>query len=72
MAPEVVKQMRYTRKADIWSFGCLVIEMLTGTHPWPAIGQVEALYKIGSYAIPEIPEEASDEGREFLLQTFQL
>ena len=72
MAPEVVKQMRYTRKADIWSFGCLVIEMLSGTHPWAEKTQVEAILSIGSYAKPDIPESATDEGKDFLMQSLEL
>lgn len=31
MAPETVKSMEYTRFSDIWSLGCTVIEMSTGT-----------------------------------------
>lgn len=34
MAPEVIKEIPYGRQIDIWSIGCLVIEMLTGEHPW--------------------------------------
>jgi mitogen-activated protein kinase kinase kinase len=40
MAPEVVKQTSYTRKADIWSLGCLVVEMISGTHPWANLNQM--------------------------------
>ena len=46
MAPEVVKQTTYTRKADIWSVGCLVVEMLTGEHPWAQLSQMQAIFKV--------------------------
>ncbi|KAK6843815.1 hypothetical protein PG987_004675 [Apiospora arundinis] len=73
MAPEVVKQTSYTRKADIWSLGCLVVEMMTGTHPFPDCSQLQAIFKIGGgRASPTIPDTASPEAIEFLNQTFEL
>lgn len=73
MAPEVIKQTSYTRKADIWSLGCLVVEMMTGTHPFPDCTQLQAIFKIGgTKAHPTIPDHASDEAKQFLVQTFEL
>ncbi|KAM0507790.1 hypothetical protein ACHAQF_003629 [Verticillium nonalfalfae] len=73
MAPEVVKQTSYTRKADIWSLGCLVVEMMTGSHPFPDCTQMQAIFKIGgAMAAPTIPEHASPEAQKFLAQTFEI
>ncbi|KAJ7709866.1 hypothetical protein B0H17DRAFT_915161 [Mycena rosella] len=72
MAPEVVKQSGHTRKADIWSVGCLVVEMLTGEHPWATLTQMQAIFKIGSSAKPTIPSDISSDAQDFLLRTFEL
>ncbi|KAL2181283.1 kinase-like domain-containing protein [Thermothelomyces heterothallicus CBS 202.75] len=73
MAPEVVKQTSYTRKADIWSLGCLIVEMMTGQHPFPDCTQLQAIFKIGgAKATPTIPEHASEEAKQFLTQTFEI
>jgi mitogen-activated protein kinase kinase kinase len=49
MAPEVVKQTLHSSAADIWSVGCLVVEMLTGEHPWAQLTQMQAIFKARRY-----------------------
>lgn len=87
MAPEVVKQTSYTSKADIWSVGCLVVEMLTGTHPWADLTQMQAIFRvrrlvkrgqcadtfqIGSLARPATPSDISSDAADFLRLTFEI
>lgn len=73
MAPEVVRQTAHTKKADIWSLGCLVVEMFIGAHPFPDCSQLQAIFAIGSnQARPPAPEHVSPEAKEFLDMTFQL
>jgi serine/threonine protein kinase len=37
MAPEVFEE-KYSTKADIWSVGCVAIQMLSGSPPWKDLG----------------------------------
>lgn len=68
MAPEVIKQAGYGRKADIWSLGCTVIEMLTADHPWKGYAPMPACFAIvDSSKLPEMPKELSDNCRRFIL-----
>ncbi|KAJ5280426.1 Sterile alpha motif type 1 [Penicillium angulare] len=73
MAPEVVRQTAHTKKADIWSLGCLVVEMFIGAHPFPDCSQLQAIFAIGSNkARPPAPEHVSQDAKEFLDMTFHL
>lgn len=72
MAPEVVKQVVTTEKADIWSVGCVIVEMFTGKHPFPDFSQMQAIFKIGTNIIPEIPSWVSEEAKAFLFKSFEL
>ena len=73
MAPEVVRQSAHTKKADIWSLGCLIVEMFSGSRPFPDKSQLQALFAIGNnQAKPTIPEVASVEAKKFLEKTFEI
>ena len=37
MAPQILKRSGHFKSADIWSFGCTLIEMLTGKAPWTTL-----------------------------------
>ena len=36
MAPQLLRGQKYTNKADVWSFGVMMYECLTGKLPWSA------------------------------------
>ena len=40
MAPELVGESRYGRATDIWAFGCVVLQMLTGSTRCVSLGPV--------------------------------
>lgn len=42
-APEVVLGLPYTQAADMWSFGCIMAEMVTLRPIFPAIDENELL-----------------------------
>lgn len=47
MAPEVIKLKRHSRFSDIWSLGCTIIEMATGSAPWSRFrNQATAMFHI--------------------------
>ena len=67
MAPEMFQKVPYGRKVDIWSLGCVVIEMATGKHPWPNIRMYQELcLAIGQHQIPEIPDHVSQSCKDFI------
>lgn len=61
MAPEVMRQSDYGRKADIWSFGCVIIEMATAAAPWGSFdNHLAAMVRIAmSNETPPVPGHLS-------------
>ncbi|KAM0552027.1 hypothetical protein ACHAPJ_008137 [Fusarium lateritium] len=62
MAPEVIRSQGegYSAKVDIWSLGCVVLEMFAGKRPWAKEEAVGAIYKIAQGERPPIPEDIQD------------
>ncbi|KAJ7163077.1 hypothetical protein C8R46DRAFT_1281413 [Mycena filopes] len=59
MAPEVIEQSGATTASDIWSVGCVVIELLEGHPPYHTLDPMPALFRIVQDDCPPIPEGAS-------------
>ncbi|ODQ77910.1 hypothetical protein BABINDRAFT_25189, partial [Babjeviella inositovora NRRL Y-12698] len=84
MAPEVVlsasskeHKSGYSAKVDVWSLGCVVLEMFAGRRPWSDADAVRALFKLGiAKSAPPIPEDTlpyvSEAGKDFLAQCFKI
>lgn len=77
MAPEVIRSEAYGTKADIWSLGCTVVEMLNGGEPaWREKFETAyaAMYFIGhaTEQFPSnIPDGVSDGCKDFLSRCFE-
>ncbi|XP_030637930.1 mitogen-activated protein kinase kinase kinase 2 [Chanos chanos] len=71
MSPEVISGEGYGRKADIWSVGCTVVEMLTQRPPWAEFEAMAAIFKIATQPTnPALPAHVSDHCRDFLKRIF--
>lgn len=77
MAPEVIRSEAYGTKADIWSVGCTVVEMLNGGEPaWREKFETAfaAMYFIGhstEQCPTNIPGSVSAGCRDFLSKCFE-
>ncbi|ROV91244.1 hypothetical protein VPNG_09704 [Cytospora leucostoma] len=75
MSPEVIKGENpgHFGAVDIWSLGCVILEMATGRRPWANLDNEWAImYNIAQGNPPQLPtpDQLSPEGIDFLKRCF--
>ncbi|RKP01277.1 hypothetical protein CXG81DRAFT_12205, partial [Caulochytrium protostelioides] len=70
MAPEIARGEGYSANVDVWSAGCLVLEMLTGHHPWYGI-KGNTIYLLGMGKTPPIPDSVGASSQAFIRTCLQ-
>lgn len=70
MAPEVLMNKGIRRKADVWSLGCLIIEMAVAGNPWGTElfdNYFQAMLKVADPTkFPTIPDHLSPNCKDFI------
>lgn len=75
MSPEVIKGENpgHFGAVDIWSLGCVILEMATGRRPWANLDNEWAImYNIAQGNPPQLPsqDQLSPQGIDFLRRCF--
>uniref|UniRef100_A0A0D3BT06 Protein kinase domain-containing protein n=1 Tax=Brassica oleracea var. oleracea TaxID=109376 RepID=A0A0D3BT06_BRAOL len=66
MSPESVHYGVAEKSLDLWSLGCVVLEMYTGKPPWPFQDSKEFLRNLLDDKAPEVPESVPWEARQWI------
>uniref|UniRef100_M4DC57 Protein kinase domain-containing protein n=2 Tax=Brassica campestris TaxID=3711 RepID=M4DC57_BRACM len=70
MSPESVRDGIAHVSLDLWSVGCLVLEMYTGVIPWEGLELDEIATRLLSGKSPEIPETVPCDAKDFIQTCF--
>jgi hypothetical protein len=61
MSPEMINEMRYNEKSDIWALGCLLFELCALAPPFEANNQLALAVKINAGKFARIPARYSED-----------
>ncbi|KAA6369318.1 MAG: putative NEK protein kinase, partial [Streblomastix strix] len=65
--PEAHTENRYTPESDIWAAGIIIIELITGVHPFEGMNQDKTIENIIRGNMKPLPEYIQDELKKILL-----
>ncbi|CAH8358395.1 unnamed protein product [Eruca vesicaria subsp. sativa] len=66
MSPESVQEGVAEKALDLWSLGCIVLEMYTGEPAWPFADSEDLTPELLNGNAPEIPQSLPFDARQFL------
>ncbi|PSS24635.1 Serine/threonine-protein kinase [Actinidia chinensis var. chinensis] len=73
MAPEMIKRKSYGRKVDVYSFGLILWEMVSGTIPYDDMTPIQAAFAVVHKNLrPAIPQDCSPAMRALIEQCWSL
>ena len=70
LAPEIVREIKYTEKVDIWSFGCIIYELFTGRTPYYANTYHKLAPMILNHPVP-FPKDMPPDLRDLITSMLQ-
>ncbi|VVB03133.1 unnamed protein product [Arabis nemorensis] len=70
MSPESVHDGTVEKALDLWSLGCIVLEMYIGKQPWSEVDSNDLEYNLVDNIAPEIPNTVPCDARKFLETCF--
>ncbi|XP_059172523.1 serine/threonine-protein kinase Nek1-like [Physella acuta] len=71
LSPEIVENMPYNNKSDIWSMGCVLYELTTLKHAFKASNMKNLVLKIIRGSYPPVPPQFSYDLRGLIAQLFK-
>ncbi|CAM6107925.1 unnamed protein product [Calypogeia fissa] len=73
MAPEVIDPKKFSGlPADIWSLGCSILEMATGSPPFGDMEWYRVLWTVGHGNAPAIPDTLSETAKDFVKHCLEI
>ncbi|KAJ2997891.1 hypothetical protein HDV02_005076 [Globomyces sp. JEL0801] len=70
ISPEIVSRLPYGLASDVWSFGCMMVTLLTGSPPFQSAEVKSTLEKV-TKAVYTLPSHLSKEAQDLISQTLQ-
>lgn len=60
MAPELIRGEEYTQKVDIFSFGCMLRELVSGEPPFADLPPMKTLFLLATSDVPPLKNVEGD------------